>query len=202
MNIPVTRGMDGKERCTWANASHSLRRYHDEEWGVPIYDDVALFGKLILDTFQAGLSWRVVLDKRPAFLEAFDGFDPIAMAQYGDRDVALLMNNPGIIRNHAKIQASITNAQAFLDLIAQEGSFRQWLFRCTGGGPIIDGSCPTTSSESEKMARALKRVGFKFTGPIVCYAFMQATGFVMDHPQGCWRRDACIALLQDGDTCQ
>ena len=192
----VSTGPDGVPRCTWANASTGLRDYHDEEWGVPVHDDTALFGKLVLDTFQAGLSWRVVLDKRPSFLEAFDGFDPVKMAGYDDRRIALLMDNPGIIRNRAKIQASIGNARAYLELVDREGSFRRWLFRWTGGRPLFDGTCPTTSPESVVMARALKQAGFRFTGPIVCYAFMQATGFVMDHPPGCCRRDACVALLQ------
>ena len=196
MNDPVSVGPDGIPRCAWANASASLRAYHDEEWGVPVHDDVALFGKLVLDTFQAGLSWRVILDKRPAFLEAFDGFDPVRMARYNERRIADLMDNGGIVRNRAKIHAAVNNAQAYLDLVDREGAFRPWLFLWTGGQPLLDGSCPATSPESEAMSRALKEAGFKFTGPTVCYAFMQATGFVMDHPPGCCRREACVALMQ------
>ncbi len=196
----VRQGEDGLVRCAWAHDGSHMLAYHDKEWGVPVRDDVALFGKLILDTFQAGLSWRVVLEKRTAFLELFDGFDPVAMSRYDEAKIATLMSERRIIRNQAKIRAAISNAQAFLDLQKQEGSFRQWLMKFVANRPIIDGSGPTVTAESIAMAKALKAAGFKFTGPTVCYAFMQATGFVMDHAAACFRAPVCTALLQEPEA--
>lgn len=194
--MDARQGADGRIRCAWAYAGPAMIAYHDQEWGVPVMDDRELFAKLILDTFQAGLSWRVVLEKRDAFLELFDGFDPVLVARYDEAKVAALMAEPRIIRNQAKIRATITNAQAFLDLQQAEGSFRPWLMQFVDHQPIIDGSCPALTPESRAMAQALKARGFRFAGPTVCYAFMQATGFVMDHVATCFRTPVCTAMLR------
>lgn len=196
MDERVRAGADGIVRCAWAYAGAAMVTYHDQEWGVPIAEDETLFGKLVLDTFQAGLSWRVILEKRAAFLEAFDGFSPERMARYDADRVEALMANPGIVRNRAKIQAAITNARAFLDIQATTSGFRSWLMGFVNHTPIIDGTSPTTSPEARAMARGLKAAGFRFTGPVVCYAFMQATGFVMDHAPGCHRADVCTRMLR------
>ncbi len=198
--MDVVRGADGRPRCAWAYKGSAMVTYHDQEWGVPVMEDVALFSKLTLDTFQAGLSWRVVLEKRDAFLELFDGFDPVRMARYDDAKIAALVAEPRIIRNQAKIRAAVTNARAFLDLQQREGNFRQWLMQFVDYQPIIDGSCPAVTPESVAMAQALKARGFKFAGPTVCYAFMQATGFVMDHATACFRAPVCTAMLRQADS--
>jgi DNA-3-methyladenine glycosylase I len=167
--------------------------YHDQEWGVPEHDDRALFEKLILDGFQAGLSWQIILHKRQAFREAFDGFDPEVIARYGEKERALLLADEGIVRNRQKIDATISNARAYLDLRAKMGSFDEFLWQFTGhqtlkAAPRGDWSTlPTRSPESEAMARALKAQGFKFVGPTICYAFMQAIGMVDDHLEYCFR---------------
>lgn len=171
--------------------------YHDEEWGLPVASDKELWAKLMLDSFQAGLSWRVILEKRDNFLSAFDRFDPDIVAEYGDDEVNALMQNRGIVRNQSKIRATIGNARAYRELTGREGGFRRWLMRFVDDRPRIDGSCPPTSPEAEAMAAALKEAGFRFTGPRVCYAFMQATGFVMDHAPGCFRAAHCAALLRE-----
>lgn len=194
--MDVARGRDGRPRCAWAYDGAAMTAYHDEEWGVPVQDDAELWAKLMLDTFQAGLSWRVVLEKRAHFRQAFDGWNPQRIAAYGPEKIAELMANPAIIRNRAKILAAISNAQAFLALQAREGSFRLWLMQFVDHRPLIDGTGPATTPEALRMSRALKTRGFKFTGPIVCYAFMQATGFAMDHAPGCFRAAPCTALLR------
>lgn len=196
MAAEAVYGTDGLPRCAWAYDGACMLRYHDEEWGVPVRDDTELWGKLVLDTFQAGLSWRVVLEKRANFLAAFEGLDPVRIAAYGQEQERALMADAGIIRNRAKIRAAIANAQAFLDLQAREGSFRTWLMQCVNHQPIIDGTCPATSPASVTMARMLKAQGFRFVGPTVCQAFMQATGFAMDHVPDCFRAAPCTALLQ------
>ena len=189
-------GEDGLCRCTWAYAGSAMVAYHDQEWGVPVESDPDLWAKLVLDTFQAGLSWRVILEKRERFLAAFDGLDPAAVAEYDEQKIETLMADPGIVRNQSKIRATIGNAQAYLELSQREGSFRQWLLQYIHYRPIISGKCPTTSPEAQAMAKGLKQAGFKFTGPTVCYAFMQATGFVMDHATACFRAAACTEMLQ------
>ena len=189
-------GKDRLRRCTWAYAGAAMMAYHDQEWGVPVESDPDLWAKLVLDTFQAGLSWRVVLEKRDRFLAAFDGLDPAAVATYDAQKVETLMADPGIVRNLSKIRATISNAQAYLELCQREGSFRWWLLQYINYRPIISGQCPVTSPEAQAMAKGLKKVGFKFTGPTVCYAFMQATGFVMDHVPACFRAAACTEMLQ------
>ena len=179
--------MSAEIHCSWAPADDDFyRQYHDEEWGVPEWDDRALFEKLILDGFQAGLSWRTILYKRDNFREAFDGFDPEVIAKYGKRDINRLMKDKGIIRSQLKINAAVTNAQAYLEIMENEpGGFSDYLWAFVKGEPIVnrlkyykDG--PTKSDESEAISKDLKKRGFKFCGPVIVYAFMQAVGMVND----------------------
>ncbi|GAB4412988.1 MAG: DNA-3-methyladenine glycosylase I [Bacteroidia bacterium] len=181
-----------KERCAWCLKDALYMRYHDEEWGVPLRDDRALFEKLILDGFQAGLSWYTILSKREGFLSAFEGFEPEVMALWGEDRIVALMQHPGIVRNQSKIRASVTNAQAYLRLQASEGSFSDFLWSFVDGQPIVNRprtlqEVPATSPVSDAMSKELKRRGFKFVGSTICYAFMQAVGMVDDHVVGCWR---------------
>lgn len=181
-----------KQRC-FGEGDPLMSQYHDEEWGVPVYDDRQLFEKLILDGFQAGLSWRTVLYKRDAFQEAFDGFDPEKIAAYTDEDRERLLANEGIIRNRLKIDATISNAQAFLDMQARGLSFSEFLWSFVEGepqqGPEASSweQARTVSPEAEAMSKALKSHGFKFVGPTICYAFMQAVGMFDDHLTSCFR---------------
>lgn len=195
MTAETKIGKDGLRRCAWAYGGPAMTAYHDQEWGIPIESSQVLWAKLVLDTFQAGLSWRVILEKREGFLSAFDGLVPDLVAEYDDRKVESLMLNPRIVRNQAKIWATVDNAKAYLSLREREGDFRRWLFRYVSYKPIISGACPSTSAQAMVMAKGLKQAGFKFTGPIVCYAFMQATGFVMDHRAACFRAPHCTELL-------
>lgn len=173
-----------------------MERYHDEEWGVPIYDDRLLFEKLLLDGFQAGLSWRTVLHKRENFRKAFNGFNPEKMARYGDSQRKRLLNDAGIIRNRLKIEAAITNAQAYLRYLEEQGSFSDFLWSFTGGKTLRRkrirswDDVPTSTPESDQMSKALKAAGFKFVGTTICYAFMQAVGMVDDHLDSCFRSQA------------
>jgi DNA-3-methyladenine glycosylase I len=169
-----------------------MEQYHDEEWGVPIHDDLLLFEKLLLDGFQAGLAWRTVLHKRENFRRAFDGFDPRRMAGYGERERQRLLADAGIIRNRLKIEAAVTNARAYLELIEQEGSFSDFLWSFTGGRTLKSAprswkDVPSSTPESDAMSKALKARGFKFVGTTICYAFMQAVGIVDDHLRSCHR---------------
>jgi DNA-3-methyladenine glycosylase I len=170
-----------------------MEAYHDEEWGVPVCDDRRLFEKLLLDGFQAGLSWRTVLHKRDNFRRAFDGFEPEKMARYGERQRQRLLNDAGIIRNRLKINAAITNAQAYLALMEREESFSEFLWSFTGGKTLrrdkIESweDVPSSTPESDAMSKALKAEGFKFVGTTICYAFMQAVGMVDDHLETCFR---------------
>lgn len=166
--------------------------YHDIEWGVPVHGDKKLFAKLILDGFQAGLSWRVILHKREAFLEAFDGFDPEVMAKYDARRRAKILRNPGIVRNRAKVKAAVTNARAYLALREQGETLDRLLWSCVGGVPIKNArktlkGVPAETRESRLMSDILSERGFKFVGPTICYAFMQAVGMVNDHLVACFR---------------
>lgn len=173
-----------------------MERYHDEEWGVPIYDDRLLFEKLLLDGFQAGLSWRTVLHKRENFRKAFNGFNPEKMARYGDPQRKRLLNDAGIIRNRLKIEAAITNAQAYIRYLEEQGSFSDFLWSFTGGKTLRRkrirswDDVPTSTPESDQMSKALKAAGFKFVGTTICYAFMQAVGMVDDHLDSCFRSQA------------
>ena len=185
-------GMADRIRC-YGTGDPIMERYHDEEWGVPVYDDRLLFEKLLLDGFQAGLSWRTVLHKRDNFRVAFDGFHPEVIAGYGDPERERLLSDAGIIRNRLKINAAITNAQAYLALRDREGSFSEFLWGFVGGETLRRpqlrtwDDVPSSSPESDAMSKALKAEGFKFVGTTICYAFMQAVGMVDDHLESCFR---------------
>ena len=184
--------MDIKNRCAWPGDDPLYIAYHDEEWGMPVYDDQALFAKLLLDGAQAGLSWITILRKRQNYYDAFDNFDPEKMALYDDARIAELLANPGIVRNRLKVNAFVRNAQAYLKIQAELGSFSDYLWRFVGGAPIINAwkimaELPAKSTESELMSKDLKKRGFNFVGPTICYAFMQAVGMVNDHTVDCFR---------------
>ena len=179
-------------RCSWAGDDPLYIRYHDEEWGVPVYDDELLLAKLILDGAQAGLSWITILRKRENYWQAFDDFDAKKMARYDDVKIAGLMNNAGIVRNRQKINSAIKNAQAYLRLREDLGSFSDYLWGFVGGETIVnsvesEADFLATSPESHAMAKDLKKRGFSFVGPTICYAFMQAVGMVNDHLVSCFR---------------
>ncbi|MEO1151999.1 MAG: DNA-3-methyladenine glycosylase I [Pseudomonadota bacterium] len=183
--------------CAWAPADDALyRHYHDHEWGVPERDNRALFEKLILDGFQAGLSWRTILYKRDAFRKAFDGFEPEKIARYSDRKVHSLLQNAGIIRSESKIRATIGNAQAWLTIMETgPADFSTFLWDFVDGRQIVNTwddfrDAPTKSQESEAMSKTLKKAGFKFCGPVIVYAFMQAVGMINDHEVSCARYKA------------
>jgi DNA-3-methyladenine glycosylase I len=187
-------------RCAWANPADSLYlAYHDEEWGVPEYDSRALWEKLVLDGFQAGLSWITILRKREALRAAFAGFDPEAVARFDDRDRARLMADPGIIRSGAKIDAAIRGARIYLSMREAGEDFSAWLWGIAGGAPVQNhwpaiGDVPATTPVAAEMAKALKARGFSFCGPVITYAFMQAVGMVNDHLTGCFRHGEVQAL--------
>jgi DNA-3-methyladenine glycosylase I len=183
---------DDKPRCSWCEGSEIYRQYHDEEWGVPEWDDQALFAKLILDGAQAGLSWITILKKRDNYYRAFDDFDPVKIARYTEKTVASLLADPGIVRNKLKVNAAILNAQAYLKLRKEEGSFAEFLWQFVGGKPKVNRwtslkELPASTPESDAMSKALKKRGFKFVGSTICYAFMQAVGMVNDHRIDCFR---------------
>ena len=184
---------DSHLRCSWAsNASLEEQDYHDEEWGVPCTNDQPLFELLILEGAQAGLSWSTILKKREGYRQAFDGFDPEKIALYSEKKQEQLRNNPAIVRNRLKIAATVTNAQAYLELIEQENSFTHFLWSFVDGRPIQNhwkdvSEVPASTETSDQMSRELKRRGFKFVGSTICYAFMQATGMVNDHTTDCFR---------------
>lgn len=188
------------DRCAWANPADSLYvAYHDTEWGVPEYDARALWEKLVLDGFQAGLAWITVLRKREALRAAFAGFDPEAVARFGEADRARLMSDPGIIRSGAKIDAAIRSARIFLDMREAGEDFSAWLWSFVDGVPVQNrwpdmAQVPAATPGSEAMAKALKARGFSFCGPVIVYAFMQAVGMVNDHVTGCFRHEACARL--------
>jgi DNA-3-methyladenine glycosylase I len=189
---------DGKTRCHWPGVDPLYVAYHDDEWGVPEWDDRALFEKLILDGFQAGLSWITILRKREAFRKAFDGFEPAKIARYTDKKVEKLMQNEGIIRNRSKIEASIASAQAYLAIQEKEG-FSNYLWGFVDGKPQQNqfrrpAQIPAESPLSVTLSKDLKSRGFKFCGPTIIYAFCQAVGMVNDHLVACWRHDECAKL--------
>lgn len=178
-------------RCAWAQ-DELMIPYHDREWGVPLHDDRALFELLILEGAQAGLSWSTILRKRENYRAAFDRFDPRKIARYDDRKVASLLADSGIVRNRLKIAATIANAQAFLAVTKEYGSFDRYIWELAGGQPRQNGwrsmdQVPARTSESDAMSRALAKRGFRFVGSTICYSFMQATGMVNDHLVGCFR---------------
>lgn len=179
-------------RCEWAVNSPDLMKYHDEEWGVPIHDDRKLFEFFSLDTFQAGLSWELILKRRPGFREAFSNFNPDIVANYGDAEIESLLSNPLIIRNRQKILATISNARALLKLQNEFGSFDKYIWSFVGGVPILNrwaamSEIPVFTGEAKQMSQDLKSRGFSFAGPTICYAFMQSAGMVNDHVITCFR---------------
>jgi DNA-3-methyladenine glycosylase I len=189
-----------RERCPWPGTDPLYVAYHDEEWGVPEWDDRALYEKLILDGFQAGLSWITILRKREAFRAAFDGFDPEKIARYAPAKVEALMRNQGIIRNRAKIEAAIASARAYLEI--QEGAgFSDYLWSFVDGAPVQNAfrhasEIPAQTELSIRMSKDLKSKGFNFCGPTIIYAFCQATGMVNDHLVSCWRHLECATLAR------
>ncbi len=186
------------KHCPWATKEPDIT-YHDTEWGVPLHDDRQLFEFLVLEGAQAGLSWTTILRKRPEYRRAYDGFDPRLVAAYGSAKVADLLNNPGIVRNRLKIAASIQNAQAFLRVQREFGSFDSYLWRLVDGRPVQSrrtsmSDVPARTELSDSLSRDLKKRGFNFVGSTICYAFMQAVGLVNDHLVGCPRREVCRQL--------
>ena len=179
-------------RCVWAESDPLLRRYHDEEWGVPQHDGRMLWEMLMLEGFQAGLSWLTILRKREAFREAFARFDPEAVAKFGEKEVAALLLNPGIIRSRAKIEAAIAGARIYLAMQKAGEDFSKYVWTMAGGKPVhnTSGIVPAQTELSEKFSAAFKKRGFKFVGPVIVYAWMQATGIVNDHTKSCFRRNA------------
>jgi DNA-3-methyladenine glycosylase I len=182
--------MKDVQRCRWAENDPLMRAYHDEEWGVPEHDGRALWEKLMLDGFQAGLSWITVLRKRDAFRKAFKGFDPKVVAKFGEKDVERLLQDEGIIRSRAKIEATIAGAKAYLEMQKAGEDFSEWAWGMVGGKPVVNttGKIPAKTELSETISKELKKRGFKFVGPVIVYAWMQATGLVDDHSVDCFRR--------------
>ncbi len=175
-------------RCGWAEGNPLMRDYHDREWGVPQHDPRMLWEMLMLEGFQAGLSWQVILNKRDAFRAAFAGFDPARVARFGEEDVARLMGDPGIVRARAKILATIRGAQIYEEMGA--AAFHDFCWGFTDGAPLLGdgGTLPASTPLSAEISRAMKAMGFKFVGPTIVYAWMQAVGIVDDHESGCFRR--------------
>lgn len=188
----------GIVRCPWAGSDPLYARYHDEEWGVPKADSRALFEKLVLEGFQSGLSWITILRKRENFRRAFDGFDPARIARYGAADVARLMADPGIVRNRLKIEATVDNAKAYMEL-AESQDLASFLWGFLPEGPIINrrsalDKLPASTELSQRISKGLKAKGFRFVGPTTVYAFMQSVGMVNDHLESCHRHASCAEL--------
>ncbi|MDG7011052.1 MAG: DNA-3-methyladenine glycosylase I [Nitrososphaerota archaeon] len=192
--------MGGLKRCGWSSPDDPLYRdYHDREWGVPVHDDQALFEFLVLEGAQAGLSWRTVLGKRENFRKAFDGFDPRKVARYDRGRAEGLLLDPGIIRNRLKINSAIENAKAFLKVQREFGNFDSYVWRFVGGKPKVNRrrsmkEIPAATPQAAAMSRDMVMRGFKFVGPTICYAFMQATGMVNDHVMECFRYEELAGL--------
>lgn len=191
--MPGEDARDGRTRCSWAAGDALMLPYHDTEWGVPAHDDDALFELLILEGAQAGLSWATILKKREAYRTAFDSFDARKIARYKEPKVAALLANPGIVRNRLKIRSAVRNAQAFLAVQKEFGSFDAYIWRFVGGRPLQDrrerrGDVPARTPQSDAMSKDLAKRGFSFVGSSICYAFMQASGMVNDHLTTCFRQ--------------
>jgi len=187
----VVKAIPQPVRCAWASGELSIR-YHDEEWGVPVHDDGTLFEFLILEGAQAGLSWNTILNKRENYRKALDGFDPVRVARYDRRKTERLLRDPGIVRNKLKIASTIANAQAFLRVQKEFGSFDVYIWQFIGGKPRVNSpksmkQVPARTPESDAMSKDLKKRGFNFMGSTICYAFMQAVGMVNDHVVDCFR---------------
>jgi DNA-3-methyladenine glycosylase I len=181
-----------RRTCSWPSGDPLMIRYHDEEWGVPLHDDRKHFEFFVLDCFQAGLSWKTVLNKRENFEKAFDRFDFRKIATYDQKKIAELLSDPGIIRNKAKVNATVVNAQRFLEVIREFGSFDAFIWRFVKGKPLVNkwktlSQLPASSKESDAMSKELAERGFKFVGTKICYAYMQAAGMVNDHLVNCFR---------------
>lgn len=181
-----------KNRCFWVTDSKLYQEYHDYEWGEPVYDDAVLFEFLLLETFQAGLNWLTILNKRENFRTAFDNFDYQKIASYSDKKYQELLQNEGIIRNRLKIQSAITNSQLFMEIQKEFGSFSNFIWRFVDGKPIVNcfhqrNEVPATTEISDAISKTLKKRGFKFVGSTVIYAFMQAVGMVNDHTTTCFK---------------
>ena len=186
------------ERCGWCGTEPLYTDYHDNEWGVPERDPRALWEKLVLDGFQAGLSWITILRKRDSFREVFEGFDPERVAAWGEKDVENALQNPGIIRHRGKIEATVKGARLFLEIESDKG-FTPWLWGFVDGAPVQNrwtslSEVPASTDQSVTMSKALKKRGFNFCGPVICYAFMQAVGMVNDHITTCHCHDKVRAL--------
>ncbi len=182
-----------KKRCAWVSDDPLSIEYHDKEWGVPVHDDLRLFEFLVLEGAQAGLTWMTILRRRENYRKAFDNFDPVKVAAYGPKDIRRLLSNEGIIRNRLKITSAITNAEAFLKVQDEFGTFNSYIWQFVKGKPTTNPmrkSCRllTTSDEAIEMSKDLKQRGFRFVGPTICYAFMEAVGMVNDHSVECYRR--------------
>lgn len=180
------------KNCEWTGNNPLMIEYHDKEWGVPLHDDRKLFEFIILDAFQAGLSWNTIINKRKNFRKAFDNFDAKKISKYNEKKYESLMNDAGIIRNQLKIRATITNAKAFLEVQKEFGSFDKYIWQFTGGKTIVNkwktlNELPARTKESDAMSKDLQKRGFKFVGSTICYAFMQAAGMVNDHLVQCRR---------------
>ena len=187
--------MTTPRRCVWAGEDPLYQDYHDEEWGVPLRDDRKLFELLMLEGFQAGLSWLTILRKRENFRAAFDGFDPRVIAGYGPEKVAALLADPGIVRHRGKIAATLAGAKAWLDIMQEPGGFSGFVWDSVGGNPIVNSwrgpaEVPAETARSRALSKKLKARGFNFCGPTICYAFMQAAGLVHDHTTDCFRYGA------------
>jgi DNA-3-methyladenine glycosylase I len=190
--------MSEKRRCSWAGTNARMIDYHDYEWGVPVHDDRMLFEFLTLEGAQAGLSWQTILNKRDAYRKAFAGFDPVGVARVDRRRIEILLQDPGIVRNRLKIESTVNNARAVLDVQREFGSFDHYIWGLVGGKPIVNrhsraSSVPASTAVSDAMSKALKQRGFRFVGTTICYAFMQATGMVNDHLTTCFRYRALSA---------
>lgn len=188
-------------RCPWAEGSELEIAYHDAEWGVPVRDDRRLFEFLVLEGAQAGLSWATILRKRDRYRELFDEFDPGKVARYTDRRIARLLADPGIVRNRLKVESAVSNARALLQLQHEQGSFDAWLWRFVDGRPIRNSwrrmdQVPASTPLSTALSRELRRRGFRFVGPTICYAFMQAVGLVNDHLVDCFRHAELARMPQ------
>lgn len=175
-------------RCSWAESDAMMREYHDREWAMPVRDGRMLWETLMLEGFQAGLSWAIILRKREGFRHAFAGFDPVKVAAFDESDVERLMGDQQIVRARAKIRATITGARIYLEMAGRGEDFAEFCWSFTGGKTLKGDGRQTVSAESEQMAKELKRRGFKFCGPVIVYAWMQAVGMVDDHMMGCFRR--------------
>lgn len=191
--------MDTNNRCAWCGDDPLYVQYHDEEWGVPVYDNQQLFAKLILDGAQAGLSWITILRKQENYWQAFDQFDPEKIARYDEAKIAELLQNPGIVRNRLKVNSAVKNARGYLNIMEEKGSFSDFLWQFVDGRPLQNkwqslSEVPAETKESQAMSKALKQQGFTFVGPTIVYAFMQAVGMVNDHVVSCFRYEEVKGL--------